>query len=157
MKSIVIAAISVLTLASQRAEAGVQLRLRVEPASQLPAIEPTLRVEAVNTGATPVAIPSSVVLQVTPPGDASPFVAYVGMRGDERVARFDTGGASPIILEPGETRDLSFWAGPESPTWFAGDSRLLVPGTYRFQLVAHPNLDSDSGEGRSCDRPAGSC
>ncbi|HET8773578.1 MAG TPA: hypothetical protein VFP80_07300 [Thermoanaerobaculia bacterium] len=56
---------------------------------------------------------------------------------------FDADGEeSAIVLAPGETRDVSFWAGPESPTWFAADARLLSPGTYRFQLVSHPKLDS---------------
>lgn len=132
----------VIGLASFPARAAIQLRLSVEPQSQLPTIEPSLRVEAVNNGSEPAELPSSVALQVTPPGERKPFVAYTGLRGNDRVTWFVSDDA-PIILAPGESRDVSFWAGPESPVWFAADSRLLSPGTYRFQLVADANLDSE--------------
>lgn len=129
-------------LASFPARAAIQLRLSVEPSSELPAIEPSLRVEAVNKGSDPAELPSAVVLQVTPPGDRKPFVAYTGLRGNDRVTSFESDDTA-IILAPGESRDLSFWAGPESPVWFAADSRLLSPGTYRFQLVVDARLESE--------------
>jgi hypothetical protein len=135
---------SLLFIASLQVNAAVHLRLRVEPEAQLPAIAPSLRVEAVNTGSTPAQLPRRVALQVVPSGDRKPFVAYVGLREDERVTRFwsDDAGSATIVLAPKETRDLSFWAGPESPVWFAADSRLMSPGTYRLQLVADAKLDS---------------
>lgn len=141
-------ALFIVALASFDAHAAVGLRLWVEPQSQLPAIEPSLRVEAVNNGSEPVELPRSVALQVIPPGDRKPFIAYTGLRGNDRVTWFHSGddAASSIVLAAKETRDLSFWAGPESPIWFAADSRLLSPGTYRFQLVAHDELNSDSLE-----------
>lgn len=132
-----------LALASFPARGAIQLRLQVEPQSQLPAIEPSLRVEAVNTGSAPVELPVTIALQVIPPGDRKPFIAYTGLRGNDRVTWLLSGDDAAVVLAPKETRDLSFWAGPESPVWFAADSRLLSPGTYRFQLVAHPKLDSD--------------
>ncbi len=136
-----------IALASLRADAAVALRLWVEPQSQLPAIEPSLRVEAVNNGSEPAELPRSVALQVIPPGDRKPFIAYTGLRGNDHVTWFRSDDdVASIVLAPKETRDLSFWAGPESPVWFAADSRLLSPGTYRFQLVAHDELNSDSLE-----------
>src|SRR5574339_2448 len=45
----------------------------------------------------------------------------------------------PLVLAPNA---LSlFWAGPEPPVWFAGDSRLLLSGTHRLRLVADRGLD----------------
>ncbi|HEX6095017.1 MAG TPA: hypothetical protein VF432_01740 [Thermoanaerobaculia bacterium] len=132
----------VIGFASFPVRGAIQLRLSVEPQSQLPAIEPSLRVEAVNTGSTPAELPFPVVLQVTPPGNGKPFIAHTGLRGNDRVTWFESDGVS-IVLAPNESRDLSFWAGPESPVWFAADSRLLSPGTYRLQLVSDPKLDSE--------------
>jgi hypothetical protein len=132
----------VIVLASFSAHAAIQLRLSVEPQSQLPAIEPSLRVEAVNNGSEPAELPPVVALQVTPPGDRKPFVAYTALRDNDRVTSFESDD-DPTVLAPGETRDVSFWAGPESPVWFAADSRLLSPGTYRFQLVVDRKLDSE--------------
>jgi hypothetical protein len=130
--------------ASVQTQAAVQLRLRVEPQSQLPAIAPSLRVEAVNTGSGPAPLPLRVALQVTPPGGRRPFVAYVGLREDAHVTVFwtEAGSSESTVLAPKETRDVSFWAGPESPVWYAADSRLMSPGTYRLQLVADAKLDS---------------
>lgn len=142
-RRLVLAALLV-TFTSIPAGAAIQLRLWVEPQSQLPAIEPSLRVEAINTGDEPATLPSIVALQVVPPEPRKPFVAFTGLRGEDRVAWFYTGEERrSIVLAPKATSDLSFWAGPESPVWFAADSRLLVPGTYRFQLVVHEKLDSN--------------
>ncbi len=135
-----------LVLASLRVEASVVLRIWVEPPSQLPFIAPSLRVEAVNTSSTPAELPLTVALQVMP-SDGKPFIAHLGPPPYVRITWFrsDDDDAASILLAPDETRDLSFWAGPASPV--TADSRLLSPGTYRFQLVAHDKLNSDLLEG----------
>ena len=123
---------------------AVVLSLRVEPEEDLPGLPRVLRVEARNESAVPLELPAKVSMQVTP-SSGEPFIAYTFFRGLDRVTQFSA--PHPIMLGPGEKRDLSFVPGA-TDAWFAADARLLPPGTYRLQLVADPGLDSGKMEER---------
>lgn len=83
---------------------AVTLTIAAEPERQLVGLSPALRIWVRNDGSTPVEVPVDAALQVVPPrGEA--FVAYSGLRGEDRVLRIDD---RPFTLAPGETRDVSF-------------------------------------------------
>ena len=118
------------------AAADLVLTLAVESRSALPAIPPSLRITARNAGASAAAFPARAALLVIPP-EGEPFLALGEHLPDERGVPFlsDVEGDS-FPLQPGESRDVSLWQSLSSPRWFAGDTRLWSPGTYRLRLIA---------------------
>jgi len=131
----------VFTVLSTPVRAEIVLKLSVEPESNLPAIAPTLHVTATNNGNTPAALPNRVALLVYPVNGPS-FAAYSAFRGDDRMDNFEEITDSEIVLAPKETRDLTFWASPDGPAWFAGESRLYSTGVYRLKLLVDAKLHS---------------
>ena len=126
----------VLILIAGSAEA-VTLRISVEPPAELPGLPRTIRVSMTNTGAEPVEVPVMAALQDTP-STGEPYIAYSGLREDVHLRQLLA--RVPLILAPGETRDVSFWASV-GDGWFEADPRLLAIGTHRVHLVLDAGLD----------------
>ena len=126
-------------LCATSASAALRLRLSVEPASELPGIYPTLRVVATNDGPATARVPNRVLLKATR-SDGTCFWAYVSPRGQDVVSPLYEG--KSVGLAPQESRDLSFWSGPDDPIWFAQDVRLWKPGPYQLQLVMKETLEN---------------
>lgn len=128
---------------------AVTLRIAAEPDTLLPGLAPSLRIWIMNAGGSPVEVPATVALQVIPPR-GEPFIAYASMRGDDWTTELVAKG--PLVVAPGETRDVSFWSRDE---WFGADARFRTTGVFRLQLVADRGLDSEklSGVTRILDQP----
>jgi hypothetical protein len=141
MKSTFIAAAVFLSLSLSNAVAAVRLNLTVTPTGDLPALRPTLHLVATNDAATQVALPSRVVLKVQPANDQPPFFARVA-EGSDRVVGGHFIDSQPTV-QPKNSQDLTFWAGPNAPIWFVTDSRLWNPGKYRFQVLLDDDLADD--------------
>lgn len=114
---------------------AVTITFAAEPERQLVGLSPALRIVVRNDGSTPVEVPVDAALQVVPPR-GEPFVAYSGLRGEDRILRIDD---RPFTLAPGEMRDLSFGG---SDHWFGADDRFKTHGTFRLQLIVATGLDS---------------
>ena len=114
----------------------ITMRIAVEPEAMLPGIFPSLRIWITNSSTEPVEVPSLVALQVIPPR-GEPFIAYAGLRGEERTLNLVS--KDSVVVKPGETRDVSFWS-PDD--WFGTDPRFLAVGAFRLQVIADHNLDS---------------
>jgi hypothetical protein len=140
----------VLMLAVVPAEA-VTLQISVELPSELPGLPRTIRVSLTNTDTDPVTVPLKAALQDTKP-DGERYIAYSGLRGEDRIRELPVKG--PLVLAPGETRDVSFWASA-GDGWFEADPRLLTIGTHRVQLILDEGLDSTKlgGVSRIQDQP----
>jgi hypothetical protein len=140
----------VLLLAALPAEA-VTLRISVELPAELPGLPRTIRVLLTNTAGEPVTLPVRAALQDAP-SEGKPFIAYSGLRGEDRLRELPVKGS--LVLAPGETRDVSFWASA-GDGWFEADRRLLAIGTHRVQLVLGEGLDSVKlgGVSRIQDQP----
>ena len=131
------AAIVSLVVGLNAAAAAVQLNLRVEPRSDLPALAPTLRLTASNGSDVAAQLPQRLALTVRPEGQP-PFFARVAEDSERVIAGHFV--SVPLSLQPGHSLDLSFWAGPGAPVWFANDPRLWNPGTYHLQVIADNDL-----------------
>jgi hypothetical protein len=140
----------VLIVAALPAEA-VTLQISVELPAELPGLPRTIRVSLTNTAGEPVTVPLNAALQDTP-SEGKPYIAYSGLRGEDRIRELPVKG--PLVLAPGETRDVSFWASA-GDGWFEADRRLLAIGTHRVQLVLGEGLDSVKlgGVSRIQDQP----
>jgi hypothetical protein len=117
---------------------AVTLQIAVELPSELPGLPRSIRAFLTNSGSEPVTVPLKAALQDTPPAD-KPYIAYTVLRGDDRIRELPV--KAPLVLAPGETRDVSFWASA-SDGWFEADPRLLTIGEHRIQLVLDDALDS---------------
>lgn len=124
--------------------APVQLTLSVDPRSDLPALAPTLRLTATNNADVVAELPARLVLKVRPEGQPG-FFARVAEESQRVIASHFVPG--PLTIQPRSFLDLSFWAGPGAPIWFANDSRLWNAGTYHLQVIA----DNDLTEAVSSD------
>jgi len=118
------------------AAAGVRLTIALEPATELPAIPVTLRVQLSNLTEQPVTVINTIALRVAPAEGAS-FFAVAGPRAGG-VTVFPNP-RRQIILAAGETRDLTLWAALDSP-FFGWDRRLWKPGRFRLQLLIDSEL-----------------
>ena len=134
LRVILLSALPVIT------QGAVTLSLSVEPASLLPGIPPTFHVIATNNGSASAELYPAVALQVTPP-QGDPFIAHTKDRDEAFVTSFHFG-STALTLAPKESRDISFWSGPDDPVWFVADPRLFAPGKYRFQLISDRALQS---------------
>lgn len=120
----------------------LHMTLSLEPAETLPGIPVTFRVSVTNTGSAAATLPQWVVLEVTPE-NGEPFLTVAGMpRSLQRAAAFYQGDR---VIPPGESRTFDFWAGPESPPWWAGPF-WLEPATYSLRLVADEGLEKQEAD-----------
>lgn len=147
MKAVLLIVLMCVTVAAQAGT--VTLRIAAEPDALLPGLFPSLRIWITNEGSAQAEVPTRVALQVIPPR-GEPFIAYTSMRRDDWTTELLPTG--PLLLGPGETRDLSFWARDE---WFGTDARFRTIGRFHLQLIADRGLDSRklSGVTRVVDQP----
>lgn len=141
--------LTLLLLVATASASAVTLTIRAEPEALLPGLVPSLRIWITNDGSTPMEVPTKVALQVVPPR-GEPFIAYSGLRGDTFTMELDA--QRPLVVAPGETRDVSFWLRDD---WFAADARFRTTGTFRLELVADHGLSSHllAGLTRILDQP----
>jgi len=110
---------------------AVRMIISLQPAHQLPFLPPSIQVEAVNDGSTPVTIPNFFALEVTRKDGL-----FVATFHDQRrtVSLGDTQNTR-LAIPPHSTTRFVFGATLEFPYFFC-DQRLGVPGTYQLRLVA---------------------
>lgn len=145
MRSHVLCLLAVLSIAGQQPALGspIRMTLALHPPRTLPGIPVTFRVEAVNTADVAAILPQWVVLEVTPES-GQPFLTVAGIpRSEQRAALLVD--EDERSLGAGEIRRLDFWAGPESPPWWAGPF-WLEPGNYSLRLIAGQGLEKHGSD-----------
>lgn len=130
MRVFLVAALTAfLTTATPSVASNLEATLRLDPASDLPGLPPTMRLELRNLSAEPVTRAPYASL-IVKKGEEPPFLAWVAPRGEEVSLWMERSS-----IAPGGQGAIQIFASLESPPWFAFDPRLYVPGSYAIRMV----------------------